>query len=240
MTTPQPPTEGQNPIIRDRKGGPIFTTRGLWSRAVGLFDEVCRRARSDAFLVAVPREGHQRGTFLAKDGHLVEVYVRETDHEQVVDRRRVLVPTGRLAFHIGHVYLASGGGFGSREIVWRDGRRLKLEDRIDEIIAGIQKQYAFLVEWDRRAAAEEQVAAEKARRARERREQQEAEDARFNELVRQVTSWELSRRIRAFADDAERSLLKVHGQIETGSEVAEWLQWARKRAELADPLRRIR
>lgn len=108
----------------------------------------------------MPKEQFKRGTYIDKGGHLIEVYVREIQHERVEDRRRVRERTGQLAFCIGDVYVASGGGLGPKQIVWRDGLHVKLEDKIDKILARIEKEHASLVEWDRRKA-------ESARRSRD-------------------------------------------------------------------------
>ena len=213
----------------DSAGRPLYVTDAVHVRAATIFDGVVERARLNGFELNKLIEGWQRGTFLEKDGFRIEILVRESTRQTAVtgsrwDSKYTYVPSGQLVFQ-------ARPGSGASDKQWKDGDR-KIEERLDEIAAAIEKQHADMLAWETERA-------DKARAEAESRRQEEAEDARFDELVRQVESWELSHRIRAFVDEAERGLLEVHGRIDTGSEVAAWLQWARRRAELADPLRRI-
>jgi hypothetical protein len=202
----------------DRDGRPLFVTDATHDRAASIFDGVVVRARELGFELTNLTEGLRRGTLLVKGGHFIQVYIRETTRRQPVAEswpKNVYVPRGQLAFHIAEP--------GHTATQWIDGRR-KLEDRLDDIVAGIEAQHAHMVERDQRRAEEDRVRAAEAKRAEQLRQQQEAEKARFDLLVRQVESWELSGRILALVDEAERNLLAVHGRIEAGSQADEWIR----------------
>jgi len=76
--------------------------------------------------------------------------------------------------------------------------------------------------------AEERVWRERAQKAREEQE-------RIHTLEADVANWVKSQQIREYVDRVEEQV-RLSGQIEKGSEIAERLAWARRYADRVDPL----
>ncbi len=117
---------------------------------------------------------------------------------------------------------------------WADKPNRPLEDRLNEIVAGVIA--AAAVQREHRISQEEE-----ARRRREqeleRQKQQEAEEAearRFEELVRQVGRWRQADEIRAYVK-AIRTRVTAAGDRTSKTRLEEWAAWALKHADRIDP-----
>lgn len=73
------------------------------------------------------------------------------------------------------------------------------------------------------------------RRRDELHQKQKAETDRFKRLVQDAEDWQLSQKLREFINRSEQYYLDRDGDIEKGSEVAAWLEWARRQADRMDP-----
>lgn len=116
---------------------------------------------------------------------------------------------------------------------WKDTPRKNLEQRIDEVIAGI-----LSVAHDTYEREQEQARREEARRLAisryeflKKRRLDEAE--RFKALDTSANNWERAAKLRAFADAVEANA-KISSAL-TADQV-EWLAWARAKADWLDPL----
>lgn len=73
---------------------------------------------------------------------------------------------------------------------------------------------------------------------RELAEQQRREEAdRIHSSDDQVDGWLRARQVRAFADELERRAIEA-GRAVAGSELSDWLGWARRHADRIDPFGR--
>jgi hypothetical protein len=138
------------------------------------------------------------------------------------------VSTGQLSFHIDQY-----GGAGVRRD-WSDGKRLRLENKLHEILVGLQNMAAGIraerQKWD--DWKHEQELAEERRLTRVRAA--EVQRRLRLRMVRAMQRWEHARRLQLFCNAVERRLASLTtGQTQR---VQKWLAWARQQADLLDPL----
>lgn len=117
---------------------------------------------------------------------------------------------------------------------WNDTARTKLEQRlgtvVSEIIVLMQEAYEREQEEIRRAEARQ--------RAMERYEyltkRRKMEAAKFKELEAEADNLDRATKLRAYADAVERQAVD-NGMVDS-PEIADWLAWARAKADWLDPL----
>lgn len=137
-------------------------------------------------------------------------------------------PTGNLAFAL----LSNG-----REVKkWSDEPGKRLEDRVNLIIGGLQRTA------DRERRHREAREAWQQLRAAEEIQRRQSDLARqdiakrIEDLNRDAELWHQSKRIRAYLLAFQEKMEKWSGPIDSSSETAKWLEWARRYADRLDPL----
>lgn len=150
------------------------------------------------------------------------------------------VPSGRLTLKISDVgaYWLHG-----TRLTWRDTEKTKLEDRLDQFVAGLVAAAVRTqqhVEEERRREEqrrqEELSRQEVARQRAELRQRQKVEQARVDELLKQAENWRNSKLVRELVE-AVREAHSAAGAIDPHSEIAGWIEWAIEQADRLDPLR---
>lgn len=143
------------------------------------------------------------------------------------------IPTGKLTLFIYEAdhYWASG----CRK-QWRDGKKQRLENVLNRVVAGLidvaarKREHAITMEQRRQAEAE---AAKQRQEAVQRRaeliEKQTAERNRLDLLLKQAESLRQSRAIRELVDAVRESSCSADGRLE------DWMAWAQKHADRLDP-----
>lgn len=118
---------------------------------------------------------------------------------------------------------------------WADTAKRRLEDVLNDVVLGL-------------VVVADATRARRLQREREERERQEAELRRIEaerqrreelerrqRLERQVESWTKAQQVRAFIDEVERRA-KVRGKAtEPGTQLGDWITWARRHADRLDP-----
>jgi hypothetical protein len=146
-----------------------------------------------------------------------------------VKSRITLQPTGILIFKI-HTWLGTGV-----RTQWAEGARGPLENRLNEIVAGLLavagtiRQHRLEREEDeRRRRAEEE--------ARMKREEAQRNEARrLTELIQLVNHWHQAVDIRAYVKAVGYAVRTGGFKIEN-RKLDEWTKWALGRADQIDPL----
>ncbi len=150
-------------------------------------------------------------------------------------------PTIREFFPSGELSLSIAEHVFRHDIrrTWSDAKKQRVEDCLNDFIASVIKTAAALRQ--RRKEQEEaarQREIEKVREAEERKARQarerelEEERRRLAELEAEADAWNRARRIRAYVD----AVIAAKGAGAEGSELAEWVAWARRKADEIDPL----
>jgi hypothetical protein len=133
----------------------------------------------------------------------------------------------------GELNIALLGG-SSRQTSWGDRSRLQVEDRLPNVLHELQLQAA---EAEERRLAREAAEAERQRQweaAVERARLRVVEEHQAETLTRRVRAWEEADKIRAYCEAVEaRYGIEA---VAANPSVAEWLAFARQRADLAQQL----
>lgn len=228
----------------------VAVTRDALDRALQLADRLLKALATHGFDVEIDSG---RGVTLLKSGETgskmefsLTEHVRRNRHEitPAEERARKLYhdrylwnsavpfphvpqydyhPTGKLTLQVGR--------WPSR--TWNDTPRTQLENRLEEIIAGI----LVLASETHARELEQARQAEERRRAIERYEfltrRRADETERFKQLEAEATNLERALRLRAYADAVEHRARSEGGLT---AELDDWLHWARAKADWLDPL----
>jgi len=216
------------------------------SRAMRIMDALIKALGARGYPVTAD-PGKQAGTAVVVLGQRLEIALRERlvlkpPHASDKDIGRFEVrarpyfasihtydPDGRLQLQI------KGWGSGERR-TWSDGKYQRLEDCLNDFVVGLIRAALNERAQDlERERSNRQWKEEQRQREEEARRQRE-EEARRRTLERQVADWYQSRRIRRYVNTAQRTAIQRHGTLEPGSELAQWLSWARQYADQLDPL----
>lgn len=152
----------------------------------------------------------------------------EPNHAAIIYPEYEWVSTNQLNLSVGEC--ARGAPSSS----WRDAKRTTLEDRINDIVAGIPAVAAGI-----KARREKQEERQREWALHEERRREAARNAETLRrlrlrLVNATLRWEQTSRLRHFCDAVEAKAATLPAE-EAGA-VDRWLVWARKQADLLDPL----
>lgn len=127
-----------------------------------------------------------------------------------------------------------------QQATWRDGKRWRLEDCLNRVVAQLHMLVHRQVQADEVARLAEEKRREDERRHLEKQLREYDDRRRAEEIREEIDRWTFARRIRAY-------VAAVHEVIESGSctlvetsELAKTLRWAADYAERIDPVARLR
>jgi len=119
---------------------------------------------------------------------------------------------------------------------WSDGKKHRLEDLLNNVVVGIvivadgnrtQKQEWARAEADRQEAARQRAIVEQHRRN---------EEERRLDLERKAEIWARKRLLRNYIEAVESSARQKGLRLEPGTDLQQWLEWARRQADDTDLL----
>ena len=208
------------------------------SRALLIFDTFIKQWERLGGRVSVERRGNESATlaYCGEVSETIELF-EETQREAAdneTDRRWSYrswkyKPTGKLVLHI------TGATWGCRSR-WADGKRQRLEERIDSFIAGLQEilETSRLERLDSQCVARQRARCAEVREAAKKRTK--AEKDRRTEIAAQVKAWRKAEGIRTYLA-ALRAKLDEKVLAPTNPEAFDkWFKWATWYADYLDPL----
>jgi len=227
----------------------LSATKDALDRALGIADALIKALATQGFQLEVDTAfGVTRVWWLETDTRMdfsLAEYVRRSPHAITPAEERArkrywersrwdssasfpsipsydFTPTGVLTLKVGRWPSKS----------WKDTPNTNLEQRLGEVIAGIlalaQQIHAKELEDARRREAHHRAVAHYEFLTKRRAE--EAEN--FKRLESHATNWERAARLRNYADASERQAIAAGG---VSVEHADWLAWARAKADWLDP-----
>ncbi len=141
------------------------------------------------------------------------------------------VPSGQLRLCIENPSLESA------RKTWSEGHRAKLDGLLNDFVVGLavvaDGLRARTLHWKRQREEEEEGRRQQALAEQRRKE----EEQRVRTLEQQVDRWTRAAQVRAFADESERRATGKGVAAAPGTELAEWLAWARRHADRLDPFK---
>jgi hypothetical protein len=120
---------------------------------------------------------------------------------------------------------------------WADSAKRGLEDVLNDIVLGLVVVAGATRRRRLQREREERERQEAELRRIEAERQRREELERRQRLERQVESWTKAQQVRAFVEEVERRAQAKDKSTEPGSELAEWIAWARRHADRLDPLK---
>lgn len=126
---------------------------------------------------------------------------------------------------------------------WNDGKKSKLENRINSFIDGLVTVAVAKIEHDKEKEEEErrrierrkQLEEERLKRA-EFRQMYLEEEARVKKLISEAENWKRSQILREYIAEIERHADDGELSLSLEKPLAEWLKWAHNQADRLDPL----
>jgi hypothetical protein len=136
----------------------------------------------------------------------------------------------------GELELRIPGGYRHTVGTWSDGKKTRLEDRLNDVVIALVVEIQHARRRREEAEREEQrrIVAERERQERERLEQ--LERARISHLETCAERWEKAARLRAFLAAVREESMRRRGSTEASDELRSWLEWADTYVEALDPL----
>lgn len=215
----------------------IEVSNGSLDRALRIMDGVLKAVEACGYWVKVSRDNWGKATRIYCTDVDAEVQISlsesysEVEREltpaerkkppYLIDNRLTTVPSGKLIFKVKGRWVETKW--------WKDKKLDPLENRLNEVVAGVITKLENL-------RLEELAKREEKRRREEEQARREEEQARRDKLQRDVAAWRRSEDIRAYLRAYEEKLLRERGEITPGSEEDLWLRWARRYADHLDPL----
>lgn len=139
-------------------------------------------------------------------------------------------PTGELALELG-----ASWGSGSRRS-WRDGKRQRVEDCLNDFMIGIMASAEEAREF-KRVQAQRMREWEEAQQRRIEHQRRAAEEAaKIKALQEAAAAWSRSRELLAFINNVRRVAEDKLNSDAEGEAFTQWLEWAESYATSVDPL----
>ena len=216
-------------------------------RALRIMDALLKALEKRGLPVSVKKEG-PNSTSVSVNGETIEFGIEE----KLNRRERELTPAQKKEkekyswrySRIEYDYTPSGnlilkikntGGSGVRKI-WTDGINQRIERSLNSFIITLFKAAdaikAERLESERRKREWE----EERRRSEERERRRYEEELKIQAMDKEIAAWQKSRQIREYVKAVEEVVIKKRGAIQAGSNLDQWLRWARNYADRLDPL----
>jgi hypothetical protein len=235
-------------ILRSRAGGclNVFVGRQSVGRATRIMDALIKALEARGSTVSVVERDRTHQTCVKILDETIEMELREglnrrekqytaaelrerEKYSWLRDRKEyVSYPSENFVFTI-----LTYCGQGVRK-VWSDGKRQRLENCLNSIIAGLcaaaEGVKAHRLELERWQRERE----ERERRRWEEEERRRKEEEKIKDLERWVANWNQSRRIREFLSEVEKAA--AENPAKKTDNLSDWLSWAHAYAESIDPI----
>jgi hypothetical protein len=118
--------------------------------------------------------------------------------------------------------------------VWSDGKRQRLENCLNSIIAGLGAAAEGEKALRLRREQRERERQEEERRRWEEEERRRKEEEKIKHLEKLVANWNQSRRIRDFLSEVEKAA--AENPAKKTDNLADWLSWAHAYVDSIDPI----
>jgi hypothetical protein len=241
-------TSDETGILRTRTSGclNVRVSRQSVGRAMRLMDALIKALEARGSTVNVVERDRRHQTCVKILDETIEIELREglnrrekqfttaelREREKsswLRDRKEYeFSPSGNFVFTI-----LEYCGEGVRK-VWSDGKRQRLENCLNSIIAGLvaaaQGEKALRLRREQRERERE----EEQHRRWEEEERRRKEEEKIKHLEKLVGNWNQSRRIREFLSEIEKAAAENPGK--KTDNLSDWLSWAHAYADSIDPI----
>lgn len=222
----------------------IRVSKSSAHRALRIMDAVLKALTNEGYSIAF-KQRWGKHTYAMIEGEAIGFRLHErvkqvphvkTEAELKDEKRRGYsyshkydhLPTGVLALSIEYYqYLP--------QKTWSDTQRRKLEDCLDDFVAGLKTAAAHSKRENEKRQEAERLRCEAEERRRLQAELRAQETAKFEELERQAIDWRRAQTIKEYIDALEASL-DTSLSVEELAPQREYIAWAREKLAWLDPL----
>ena len=177
--------------------------------------------RKDVLFVIL---GEQFGIRLREKTKMVRI--PESERKSLYDSKVNYEPTGLFELQLRRRQT------GFAETTWKDGKRIKLEEQLNDVMIGLIVAVEKERDWRRQQEEYERQRRENEAKRWQQEQERRKEEQKINELNQMVSNWDQAARIREFIADVRDR----RSPIDEGSDLAHWMDWALKHADQLDPL----
>jgi hypothetical protein len=217
----------------------ISVTKDSRHRALRLMDALVKAFEQRGHQVIVEGKDHRRDVLFAIFGEKFSLRLREktkmiripeSERKSLYSDRVRYEPTGLLELQLCRTQT------GFSEHTWKDGKRRKLEEQLNEVMIGLIVAVEKERNWRRqREESERQRREDEAKRWQQEQERRKDEQ-KIGELNQMIDNWNRAADIRELMADVRSTVEQRNGPIDEESDLAKWIDWALKHADRIDPL----
>ena len=205
---------------------PIHTDKKLRNRALRIINTIISNLYSKGYSVSFRNKTE---CFVEMFGQNIEINLRQKiNRVREKDERGYgsdqWVKTDKLEFQ-------AGPSFNRKN--WIDGKNRKVEDCIPEILVWVEQHCEYWHDLRKKQAEEKRIQEIEKEKERKQNLVIELENKRFQELISNSEKWHKATVIRNYILAVEK-IAKENDRLDL--ETKEWIEWARKKADLYDPL----
>lgn len=211
----------------------VRVSRGSVHRALLIFDALIKALKKRGYVISAK----PRGTTISLLEEQIDIRLVESTKrsERVLTREELIKKESdpHFYFHNRYLYTPTGklsivtGYYGSQTLC-SDGKKHVLEDVLNECVIELIK-IALEMKEIRAKRERERIEWEEARLRRE-------EEARFKALLKDAADWNSSQLIKQYIDAMEKEMIGKNEDVESGVKMQSWLEWAKEKANLLDPI----
>lgn len=211
-------------VVGRRYGLDVRVSPKSLDRALKIMDILIKKLETKGAQVSIIKKDYKSATSVNLSGAAFEIDIYEkmniikSSHDKFGFNRLDYIPNGHLVLRIKNVYASRSE--------WRDGKRNKVEDLIDNFIDGLHAAVAREKEIQKRNDEwrKEQVKREEAERLKA------LEQERIDNLEKDAINWQRGQMIHAYVEAVIAAYIQKNGKVQPGSEFDQWKTWASSQA----------
>jgi hypothetical protein len=202
-------------------------------RALLILDSIIRECKNNKWEVQLPAKDNKKMNAVIVDGITIHFTISEQKRQEKIKSEDSWHEWDFRYHSLGILRFQYGAGYSNREI--KDGKKLQLEDRLDDII---------------QAFRDEVIAVNQAKKARQEREYKERLRHQVERLLNDAQSKNeqcdlyLSEQLSSFEKHLQLNKFIAHmkssiSQESLTPEVEQWFEWLHKKSEELNPVSNI-
>lgn len=241
---PQRTNFGNQPRT-ERRALDISVNEASLPRALRIMDALVKALIARGMPLRIEPDGNRR-TCLTIQGQVLAIRLVENtsriEREPTKEERQEIKKYGHTYLPNRYSYQPTGalklGILGHNELqkVVADGKHQRVEQFLNEFVVKLEAEAVRRKRHEEHLERQRRHWEEQARRRREREEKQRKEMERLKALEEEAHNWKRAENIRAYVAAVEAKAAREDGNIEVGSELGQWIAWARHKADWIDPI----
>jgi hypothetical protein len=202
-------------------------------RALLIFDSIIRECKNNKWEVQLPAKDNKKMNAVIVDGITIHFTISEQKRQEKIKSEDSWHEWDFRYHSLGILRFQYGAGYSNREI--KDGKKLQLEDRLDDIIQAFRDEVIAVNQ--AKKARQEREYKERLRHQVERllNDAQSKNEQRDIYLSEQLSNFEKYLQLNKFIKHMKTSI----GQEGLTPEIEQWFEWLHQKSEKLNPASNI-